>query len=66
MYVNLCKDCSIELFGVDNGDLAELCSYPGLTDVLCNGCGWVWVDFTGRKVCECDPREGDPEYALRN
>ena len=63
---DFCKDCSIELFGADNKDLAELCEDPGRIDVLCEGCGgWIWVDHTGRKICDVDPREGDPEYALR-
>lgn len=63
---DFCKQCSEELFGHDSKDLAELCNDPGRTEALCEGCGWIWVDHTGRKICDCDPREGDFEYALRN
>ena len=62
---DFCKQCSEELFNRDSGDLAGLCN-KGMIDVICEGCGPIYVDSTGRRVCEQDPREGDDEYRLRH
>ena len=53
---DFCKQCSIEMFGEDFGDLAGLTNKEEHTDkdlfmqVLCEGCGPTMVDHTGRCV----------------
>jgi hypothetical protein len=47
---DFCKDCSIRVFGDDMGDLACLCDETQMVHVLCEGCGWIYVDCTGKKV----------------
>ena len=52
---DFCKQCSIEMFGTDTGDLAGL-STPVDTAagtfaiVLCEGCGSIAVDHEGNNV----------------
>lgn len=52
---DFCKECSIETFGQDFKDLANI-STPKDTEkglycfVLCEGCGSILVDHTGTKV----------------
>jgi hypothetical protein len=50
---DFCKQCSIEIFDEDFGDLADL-TEGDLTvyvQVLCEGCGThCWVDSTGKCV----------------
>lgn len=52
---DFCRECSIEHFGKDFKELADL-STPEDTaaekycHVLCEGCGGVWVDHTGFAV----------------
>jgi hypothetical protein len=54
---DFCKQCSIEMFGTDTGDLAGL-STPADTAagtfaiVLCEGCGDTVVDHTGKCVSD--------------
>lgn len=62
---DFCKQCSEEIFGRDSRDLANLCGASGMTEALCEGCGWVYVNSEGKRVCEVDPREGDSDYQLR-
>lgn len=54
---DFCRQCSLELFGKDNGDLAGLGENPlpaGFSyHVLCEGCGFVGVNDKGE--C-CSPR----------
>jgi hypothetical protein len=54
---DFCKQCSIEYFGKDYGDLAEVTQRAdwnnGLANVvLCEGCGPVQVDPEGRCTSE--------------
>jgi len=44
---DFCKECSIEVFGEDMGDLAGLCKEDEVTKVICEGCGIIWVDYKG-------------------
>jgi hypothetical protein len=58
---DFCKECSIEIFGEDFGDLAGQID-PVLVDlglgavVLCEGCGFCLVDEVG-KVIKKEPEE---------
>ncbi len=55
---DFCQQCSIEMFGEDGRDLAELCKDGEKIMVLCEGCGPTFVDHAGRciehkhKVCK--------------
>jgi hypothetical protein len=51
---DFCRQCSIETFGQDFGDLAGLVMVPGsLALTICEGCGIVYVNHLG----ECaDPK----------
>lgn len=44
-----CQQCSIEIFGEDNRDLANLAVY-GVSIVLCEGCGIIKVNADGKCV----------------
>jgi len=54
---DFCHQCALDTFGEDIGDLAGI-STPADTEaglfpiVLCEGCGPVQVDHTGRRVHE--------------
>ena len=68
-----CKQCSIEHFGQDFGDLAGLISdyevERGLgACVICEGCGFIQVDHEGKCIapnCGGAPWE-DGHEALKN
>lgn len=49
---DFCKQCSIDQFGEDFGDVAGLCEEGEMVRILCEGCaeGFVWVDHTGLRV----------------
>ena len=54
---DFCKQCSIMMFGEDGQDLADISTEEetkaGLyARVLCEGCGFIFVDHTGQKVAE--------------
>lgn len=44
---DFCKQCSIEIFGEDTGDLLGLCQEGETVADLCEGCGPTRVDPTG-------------------
>lgn len=53
-----CKQCSIQLFGEDYGDLAGISTAADTANgmyaaVLCEGCGEIQVDHTGQCISEC-------------
>lgn len=55
---DFCKSCSIELFGFDSKDLANLGNLkPGIGFVvICKGCGLILVDVEGNCIlCELKP-----------
>jgi hypothetical protein len=51
---DFCKTCSIRVFGEDMKDLAGLCQEDEMAQVLCEGCGYIWVDKDGKKIEETD------------
>lgn len=60
-----CAQCSKELFGQDYGDLKGIVAIEGghlgtdLATVVCEGCGIVQVDNSGRCVSvDCDKQHG--------
>ena len=64
---DFCKQCSIELFGKDFGDMEGLSTaehtesglYP---HVLCEGCGGIQVDHEGRCVSsDCLKKHGEEQ-----
>jgi hypothetical protein len=63
---DFCKACSIELFGEDNGDLANITTEQSWEDgfavtVICEGCGAIQVDPKGNCVssdCLCKDKKG--------
>jgi hypothetical protein len=44
---DFCKQCSIDMFGEDLGDMAGLCKEDEVVSVLCEGCGPTCVDSEG-------------------
>ena len=52
---DFCKECSIEIFGEDFKELANISTPEDTANelyvhVLCEGCGPILVDHTGSKV----------------
>lgn len=56
---DFCKQCSTELFGEDFGDFVGLSTIKQTEEglyplVLCEGCGAIQVDHTGKCMsCDC-------------
>lgn len=55
---DFCKQCSLEIFGEDCGDLAGLCPDNEGEDwwpvVLCEDCGPTQVNNDGACISDCD------------
>ena len=50
---DFCSECSIKLFEEDFRDFAGIVKQDEkLAQVLCEGCGIIWVDKNGKKVPE--------------
>lgn len=47
---DFCKECSERLFDKDFGDMANLCGDGEMVGVLCEGCGYIWVDKNGKRI----------------
>jgi RNase P subunit RPR2 len=48
---DFCKVCSDLMFGFDvPNDFENLCKPGEMIQVLCEGCGWIWVDHTGKRI----------------
>ena len=52
---DFCKQCSIDMFGEDFGDLAGITTEEDTQNdravlVMCEGCGPTYVDHTGKCV----------------
>lgn len=47
---DFCLECSETLFGKDFGDLSGLCPEGKECITLCEGCGWVTVDYRGKRI----------------
>ena len=58
---DFCKQCSIDNFGEDFGELAKLGSDPdGEYAALCEGCGATYVNHSGECVRDdCLARHGE-------
>lgn len=58
---SFCQQCSIDMFGGDTRDLAGVVTEEefkngAVGEVLCETCGWIYVDHNGK-------RTGTPEEA---
>ena len=51
---DFCKDCSLKMFGEDFRELAGLCKEDECCVALCEGCGFIYVDFEGKKIEETE------------
>ena len=49
LMADFCKQCSIEIFGEDLGDMRGLCGEGFVVSSLCEHCGAIYVDHDG--VC---------------
>jgi hypothetical protein len=47
---SFCTECSEKLFGRDFGDFSGIAEEGQIAHVLCEGCGFIWVDPTGKKI----------------
>ena len=55
---DFCKTCSEEMFKQDYGDLSNLCKEGECAEVLCENCGWIFVNHLGEKVPDVqDPND---------
>ncbi|KJZ17375.1 hypothetical protein TW86_03720 [Halomonas sp. S2151] len=45
-----CRECCVEVWGRDTGDLKDLCDESTLASVICEGCGPILVDHQGVRV----------------
>jgi hypothetical protein len=69
---DFCKECSIELFGKDFGDLAKLLAESEYTatigaSALCEGCGdFISVDYEGNCRSTVCPKHGKRNLQLYN
>ena len=60
---SFCKLCSIELFGEDFGEFANITTIEDENNdlycfVLCEDCGYIQVDHEGRCITDCIKRHG--------
>ena len=61
---DFCKQCSLEVWGEDSKDLAELCDEDQLISVLCEGCGSTVVNSKG--ICiskDCLEKHGEKDLS---
>lgn len=47
---SFCKQCSEEEFGNDSKDFIELCDEGQVAEVVCTGCGPIYVNCEGARV----------------
>ena len=58
---DFCKACSIRLFGEDFEDLKGLCGKSFYASTICEGCGYIQVNYLGECVspdCSQQGKEG--------
>jgi len=55
---DFCKECSMRNFGEDCSDFANICKEDKMVAVLCEGCGYIWVDKDGVRIDFLD--DSDP------
>jgi len=58
---DFCKQCSVNMFGEDFGDLKGIPDPGQLADVICEGCGFTTVDHEGKCVKEDCLEKGHAE-----
>lgn len=57
---DFCKQCSIDTFTEDFGDMQGLCKEDEMVHVLCEGCGPCIVDSEGKCICiDCLKKHGN-------
>lgn len=62
-----CKQCTKALFHEEVNDFEGLCEKDEMVEVLCEGCGYTYVDWKGRCVGKCKGhfKAVSTEYASR-
>lgn len=68
---DFCKECSIELFGKDLQELAQLLPKENYDDfngagAICEGCGYITVNYEGECRSASCPRHGMRNLQLLN
>ena len=66
---DFCKECSIEMWGSDTGDLAGLITKEEVDQgmgvpVICEGCGVILVDHEGKRI-DIEPNQRLKDAAER-
>lgn len=61
---DFCAQCSVEMFGADEGDLKDLGDASTLEPghgwaVICEGCGFIVVDNAGKCIASYCEKHGD-------
>lgn len=62
---DFCKQCGIETFGSDFGDLKGMCLEGQTADTLCEGCGPTTVDHEGNCVSPDCMSKGKPGHGCK-
>lgn len=64
---DFCRQCSMDHFGEDFGDLRPTRKLPPGTSMfaLCEGCGPIQVNQEGECICEDCHEKGHPAYQPR-
>ena len=53
-----CRECANEVWGnPDHTDFDGCCEEEDTIVVLCEGCGWIVVDCTGKKIRKAELKE---------
>lgn len=63
---DFCKQCSEIMFGKDFGDLKGLTPPELMVEVLCEGCGYTFVDSDGRCIKTEEHGHLKPPYLAHN
>lgn len=62
---DFCKQCSIDTFAEDFGDLANIANEGSTVITLCEGCGPCEVDHSGRCVStDCLKKHGNQQKTV--
>ena len=56
---DFCKQCSIDVFNKDFEDMKNLCKPEEMASVLCEGCGFCYVNSQGECISkDCLKKHG--------
>lgn len=55
---DFCKQCSTEILCEDFRDMAGIAKNGEIAFVICEGCGFTWVNEDGECVGNCDRKHG--------